>query len=183
ARMSTDEKKPLGRILLQQKLVSQRDLDEALSDQVHQSPDHPTPLASRLTDRGLISEVDALRALSQQHGVPGIDLTQIAILSEHLDLIPREIAETHLILPALVREDRIFLAMATPSDKRVIDELEFVTGKKVYPYVALTTALTRAIAAAYDAKSQGDTYYFGPRVPKETLTQLGLTPQTQEQAR
>jgi len=28
--MPTDEKKPLGRILLQQKLVSQRDLDQAL---------------------------------------------------------------------------------------------------------------------------------------------------------
>ncbi len=179
--MATDEKKPLGRILIQQKLVSQRDLDEALTDQVHQSPDHPTPLASRLTDRGLLSEVDALRALSQQHGVPGIDLTQIAILTEHLDLIPREIAEAHLILPALVREDRIFLAMGTPSDKRVIDELEFVTGKKVYPYVALTTTLERTIKAAYDTKAAGHTYYVGPNVPPETLKQIGYT-QTAEAA-
>src|SRR5271156_6277493 len=153
--MPTDDKKQLGRILLQQKLVSQRDLDDALDEQVHQSPDHPTPLASRLADRGVLTEVDALRALSQQHGVPGIDLTQIAILTEHLELIPREIAEAHLILPALVREDRIFLAMGTPSDKRVIDELEFVTGKKVYPYVALTTTLERTIKAAYDAKAGG----------------------------
>jgi DNA-binding response OmpR family regulator len=174
--MPTDEKKQLGRILLQQKLVSQRDLDQALNEQVHQSPDHPTPLASRLTDRGLLSEVDALRALSQQHGVPGIDLTQIAILIDHLDLIPREIAEAHLILPALVREDRIFLAMATPSDKRVIDELEFVTGKKVYPYVALSTTLERTIKAAYEAKASGERYYVGPNVPAETLKQIGVAP-------
>ena len=173
--MPTDEKKPLGRILLQQKLVSQRDLDQALDEQVHQSPDHATPLASRLADRGVLTEVDALRALSQQHGVPGIDLTQVAILTEHLDLIPREIAEAHLILPALVREDRIFLAMATPSDKRVIDELEFVTGKKVYPYVALSTTLERTIKAAYEAKASGEAYYIGPNVPAETLKQLGLT--------
>ena len=173
--MPNDEKKPLGRILLQQKLVSQRELDDALKEQVHQSLEHPTPLASRLTDRGVISEVDALRALSQQHGVPGIDLTQIAILSEHLDLIPREIAEAHLILPALVKEDRIFLAMATPNDKRVIDELEFVTGKKVYPYVALSTTLEKTIRAAYEAKAAGETYYVGPNVPAETLKQLGLS--------
>src|SRR5271155_2767630 len=115
--MPTDEKKPLGRILLQQKLVSQRDLDDALIEQAHQSADHPTPLASRLADRGVVTEVDALRALSQQHGVPGIDLTQVAIQTEHLELIPREIAEAHLILPALVRDDRIFLAMATPADR------------------------------------------------------------------
>ncbi len=173
--MSTDEKKPLGRILLQQKLVSQNDLDQALKDQVHQPADHPTPLASRLADRGVLSEVDALRALSQQHGVPGIDLTQIAILTQHLDLVPRDIAEAHLILPALVREDRIFLAMATPSDKRVIDELEFVTGKKVYPYVALSTTLERTIKSAYDAKAAGETYFVGPNVPAETLKQIGLT--------
>jgi DNA-binding response OmpR family regulator len=173
--MPNDEKKPLGRILLQQKLVSQRELDEALDEQVHQSPDHPTPLASRLADRGVLSEVDALRALSQQHGVPGIDLTQVAILTEHLDLIPREIAEAHLILPALVREDRIFLAMATPSDRRVIDELEFVTGKKVYPYVALSTTLERTIKAAYEAKAGAQLYYLGANVPAETLKQLGLS--------
>ena len=174
--MSTDDKKQLGRILLQQKLVSQRDLDQALNEQVHQSPEHPTPLASRLADRGVLTEVDALRALSQQHGVPGIDLTQVAILVEHLDLIPREIAEAHLILPALVRDDRIFLAMATPSDRRVIDELEFVTGKKVYPYVALSSTLERTIKAAYEAKVAGEAYYVGPNVPAETLKQLGLAP-------
>jgi DNA-binding response OmpR family regulator len=173
--MPTDEKKPLGRILLQQKLVSQRDLDEALQEQVHQSPEHPTPLASRLADRGVLAEVDALRALSQQHGVPGIDLTQVAILTEHLDLIPREIAEAHLILPALVKEDRIFLAMATPSDKRVIDELEFVTGKKVHPYVALSTTLEKTIKAAYEAKASAQTYYIGPNVPAETLKNLGVS--------
>ena len=134
----------------------------------------PNDEKKQLANRGVVSEVDALRALSQQHGVPGIDLTQIAVQCAHLDLIPREISETHLILPALVKEDRIFLAMATPSDKRVIDELEFVTGKKVYPYVALPTTLEKTIRAAYEAKNAGETYYVGPNVPPETLKQLGI---------
>jgi len=82
---------------------------------------------------GTVNEIDALRALSEQHGVPGIDLTQVAIVLEHLDVVPREVADTHRILPVLMRGDRIFMAMADPHDKRVIDELEFVTGKKVYP--------------------------------------------------
>ena len=180
--MPIDDKKPLGRILIKQKLVSEQQINTALRDQ-HKDHGEKRPLASQLTDSGVLQEVDALRALSEQHGVPGIDLGQIALLLEHLAVVPREMCESHQILPVLLRGDRIFLAMANPKDKRVIDELEFVTGKKVYPYIALTTALTRAILAAYDAKAQGDTYYFGPRVPKETLTQLGITPQTQEQAR
>jgi len=41
----SDDKKPLGKILLQQKLISQRDLDTALREQTHQPVDKPTPLA------------------------------------------------------------------------------------------------------------------------------------------
>ncbi len=165
-----EEKKPqpLGRILLRQKLISQGDLDSALSDQAG------TPLASRLIERGLVTEVDALRALSEQHGVPGIELSQVAIFLEHL-VVPREVAEAHKILPVLVKGDRVFLAMADPSNKRVIDELEFVTGKKVYPYVALTGNLLKAIHAAYDARGQNEIYYLGPKVTQETLQRLGLS--------
>lgn len=167
-----DEKRPLGKILLQRKLVSQQQLEEALRAQ-KRSPT-PVPLASVLVDEGQVDEIEALRALSEQNGVPGIDLTQVAIVLEHLDVVPREVAETHKVLPVLMRGDRIFLAMEDPHDKRVIDELEFVTGKKVYAYIAVSTTLARTTAAAYEAKARGEKHYLGPRVPTETLKQLGL---------
>jgi DNA-binding response OmpR family regulator len=169
-----DEKRPLGKILLQRKLVSQQDLEVALRAQKRAIS--PAPIASQLVDQGAVGEVDALRALSEQYGVPGIDLTQIAIALEHLDLVPREVAETHRILAVLVRADRVFLAMADPHDKKVIDELEFVTGKKVFPYIAMHGTLIKAIGDAYAAKERGEKHYLGPLVPAETLRQLGLGP-------
>jgi DNA-binding response OmpR family regulator len=75
-----------------------------------------------------------------------------------------------------VRGDRIFLAVGDPRDKKVIDELEFVTGKKVFPYVAVHGTLLRTIAQAYDAKERGEKHFLGPRVPPETLRQLGIAP-------
>jgi DNA-binding response OmpR family regulator len=170
----SDEKRPLGKILLQRKLVSQAELEEALRAQKRSVT--PVPLASKLVDDGTVAEIDALRALSEQYGVPGIDLMQIAIVLDHLDVVPRELAEVHLVLPVLMKGDRIFLAMADPHEKRVVDELEFVTGKKAYPYVAVHSTLARTIAAAYDAKARGERHYLGPRVPAETLRQLGLAP-------
>ena len=170
--MSSDEKRPLGKILLQRKLVSQQELDAALSAQRRSAS--PTPLASVLVNEGTLDEIEALRALSEQYGVPGIDLTQVAVVLEHLDVVPRNVAETQRILPVLVRGDRIFLAMADPRDKRVIDELEFVTGKKVYPYIAVHSTLARTIAAAYEAKTRGERHYLGPHVPEETLRHLGI---------
>jgi DNA-binding response OmpR family regulator len=173
-----EEKKQIGRILLKRKLISQEELDRQLESQ--KKAHDGVPLASRLADSGVVAETEVLRALSEQLGVPGIDLTQIAIPIAHLDFVPREVAESSRVLPVLVRDDRLFLAMANPTDKRVIDELEFVTGRKVYPYVAITTTLERAIAKAYDAKDAGSTYYAGPNAPPHVLRQLGVDPDKRE---
>jgi DNA-binding response OmpR family regulator len=172
--MSSDEKRPLGKILLQRKLVSQQELDAAL--RVQKRSVAPAPLLSQLVESGTVSEIDALRALSEQHGMPGIDLTQVVIVLDHLDVVPRELAETNRILPVLVRGDRIFLAVADPHEKRVVDELEFVTGKKVFPYIAVHVTLTKTIGAAYEAKARGEAHYIAPHVPPETLRQLGIAP-------
>jgi CheY-like chemotaxis protein len=175
--MSGDEKRPLGKILLQRKLVSQEQLDQALREQKAQKEaGEPAPIASQLVDSGTLNEVEALRALSEQYGVPGIDLAQIAVVLETLDVVPREVAVSHRILPLLVRGERLFLAMGDPQEKRVVDEIEFVTGKKVYPYVAMQTTLVKVITEAYDARERGEKHYLGPRVPAETLRQLGLDP-------
>ncbi len=167
-----DEKKPIGKILLKRRLISQEELDTQLENQ--RNAQDGVPLASRIADAGVVPETDVLRALSEQFGVPGIDLNQIAIPIEHLDLVPREVAESSRILPVLVRDDRLFLAMANPRDKRVIDELEFVTGRRIYPYVAITTTLERAILFAYDAKDRGEKYYAGSKAPPAALERLGV---------
>src|SRR6478735_1893157 len=161
------EKKQIGKILLRQRALTPEQLDRALAEQKGER------LASRLAADGTISDVTALKALSEQHGIPGIDLTQICLKLDDLELLPHEIAEKHLILPVLVRDDRLFIAMANPREKKVIDELEFVTGKKVYPYVALDAALSLVIDEAYARKARGEDFYVGPHCPEETLRKLG----------
>jgi DNA-binding response OmpR family regulator len=165
------EKKPLGRILLEQRAVSAEQLERALADKSTTGR-----LASRLIDQGVLRDVEALKALSEQFGVPGIDLGQICLRLEELDLLPREIAEQHQILPVLVRDDQLFVAVANPRETKVLEELEFVTGKKVYPYVALDGVLRRVIQAAYGRKARGELYYVAPRCPAEVLGRLGLNP-------
>ncbi len=162
-------KKQIGRILLQQRALTPDELEKALAERGGSGR-----LASRLAEQGTIGDVAALKALSEQHGIPGIDLSQLCLRLEDLDLLPREIAEKHLILPVLVRNDRLFIAMANPGEKKVVDELEFVTGKKVYPYVALEGSLSRVIEEAYGRKSRGEEYYVGPRCPPEVLARIGV---------
>ncbi len=167
----SSDKKQLGKIMLKQRLVTPNELDELLQEQ-KSHPGHR--LASVAVESGKVKEVDLLKALSEQHGLPGIDLDQVVIPLDNLKLIPAEIAKRHSILPILVKEDRIFLAMADPSDRRVIDEIEFVTGRRVFPYVSLHDHLRTVIEAAYERREKGDEYLVGPDVPPDYLSSIGL---------
>jgi DNA-binding response OmpR family regulator len=170
--MSEDAKKPLGRILVRQNAITQPELDLALEKATPGGP----PLASRMIESGTLSEIAALKALSEQSGVPGIDLNQVCIRLRDLDIVPREVAVRHKLLPVLVREDRVFVAMASPTEKRVIDEIEFVTGKRVFPYVALAGPLMRVIGTAYERRDRGEAFYVGPQCPPEIQRKAGLLP-------
>jgi DNA-binding response OmpR family regulator len=170
--MSEDAKKPLGRILLRQRAVTQPDLDEALA----QGEAGGLPLATRMIESGTLSEIAALKALSEQSGVPGIDLNQICVRLTDLSILPKEVAVRHRLLPVLVRDDRVFVAMAAPTEKKVIDEIEFVTGKHVFPYIALAGPLMRVIGAAYEMRDRGEAFYVGPQCPPEIQRRAGLAP-------
>lgn len=170
--MSQDQKKALGRILLEQQAVRPQDLERVASVREPGGP----PLATRLIEAGVVSELEALKALSAQRGVPGLDLHQICIKLVDLASIPRDIALVHKLLPVLERQDRIFIAMANPEDKKVIEEIEFVTGKRVFAYIALEGTLLRTIRDAYDARDRGESHYVGPTTPAEVLKRAGLDP-------
>jgi DNA-binding response OmpR family regulator len=162
------DRKQIGKILLRQRALTPDQLERALTE------NKGGRLASRLAAEGTITDLSALKALSEQHGIPGIDLGQVCLKLETLDILPREIAEKHLILPVLMREDRLFVATANPRENKVLDELEFVTGKKVYPYVALESSLAAMIEAAYGKKARGEAYYVGAQCPQEMLDKLGI---------
>jgi hypothetical protein len=169
--MSGDGKQQLGKILLQRKMVSPRDLKSALSEQKRCLT--PVPLASKLVDTGKVPEDAALLALSQQNGVPAVDVAMVVIALAHLDYVPRAAAEVLRILPLSIDADSVVLAMANPADKKAIDEIEFATGKAVRPRVALHSPLVAAIAAAYDAKARGERHYRGPKAPADDPPKAG----------
>ncbi|MBC7173436.1 MAG: hypothetical protein H5U40_13435, partial [Polyangiaceae bacterium] len=94
------DKKQLGKILLKQRLVTPDELEELL---LHQKAQPGQRLASAAHQSGKVGGLELLKALSEQHGVPGIDLSQVVVPLENLRLIPDDVARKHLILPVLVK--------------------------------------------------------------------------------
>jgi CheY-like chemotaxis protein len=155
--MSQGDKKSIGRIALQQRALTATEIEQRR--------------ASAALDRRS-GPVDDLKALSEKFGVPAIDLSQACIRLADLELIPLEIARRHVILPVRVKADRLFIAMANPREKKVVDELEFVTDKKVFPYVAPEDALKDAIEKAYALYSREEGFFVGPNCPPDVLERM-----------
>ena len=167
----SESKKQLGKILLQQKLVSADQLQEILDDQKREPGSR---LASTAARKGRVTMLDALRALSEQHGVPAADLSSEIVALALLKLIPLEMAHERGVFPLRVEGDQLLLAMASPHDKDAIEELEFVAGKQIKPHVALDSVVHKVIDQAYAALAQGHEYYVGAHVTEAQLAALGL---------
>jgi DNA-binding response OmpR family regulator len=167
----SESKKQLGKILLQQKLVSADELQELLDDQKR---DPGARLASTAIRAGRLSMLDALRALSEQHGVPPVDLSAQVIPLSVLRLVPVEIAHERSVMPFRLEGEQLLLAMSSPQEQDVIDELEFVAAKKIQRFVALDHVIRNVIDYAYAQLAAGSEYYVGAHVTEAELAALGL---------
>lgn len=164
-------KKQLGKIMLQQKLVTPDELTGILEEQHRRGG----KLASAATRDGKVSVPGALRALSEQTGVPAIDLRCQIVALANLQLIPIEIAREHVVLPIKVQGEQLLLAMADPLNKSSIEEIGFVTAKTVFPYIALDEVLRTAIESAYALAARGEKYFVGEAVTDLELEAQGIT--------
>ena len=135
------------------------------------------PAAAVVRPRDPVARHAQLVGLSERFGVPALDLDQICLKTEDLGNVPRSLAQHHLLIPVLARADRLFLAMKDPSQREVIQEVEFVAGKRVYAYAAPPEDIAEAIERAYSARERGLPHYVGPDCPPETLRKAGLLPE------
>ncbi|MBW1808816.1 MAG: response regulator [Deltaproteobacteria bacterium] len=155
------QKTPIGKILLEKKKIDQEQLGKALEHQKREGG----RLASNLLSLGLAGEADLLLALGEQLGLPAVDLSTSIIALKYLDIIPDEVAFSNNILPLMVQDDQVLLAIANPEDQQTIDEVTFVTGKKVEPYVVLEARLKNVIHEAYALRKRDPSikFYRGER--------------------
>jgi type II secretion system (T2SS) protein E len=144
-------RKELGEILLEADLINEHQLAEALSLQ----RTFGERLASVLVRQHILTEKFAVTYLGRQLGVPGVDLSKTEIDLGVLDLVPLELCERHLVFPVRMEGTRLQLAMSDPMDRTLVSEIEFKTGARLAPLIALESAIKHAVAEARRALKAG----------------------------
>ena len=139
----------LGELLTKASLISQDQLKEALRVQKETGG----KLGETLIKLGFVSEEDITECLSQQFGVPSINLAHFEIDSSVIKLIPGDVARKYNILPVNKTGATITIAMADPTNVFAMDDIKFMTGYNVEPVVASELGIKAAIDNYYGTTS------------------------------
>ncbi|HEY2830724.1 MAG TPA: type II secretion system protein GspE, partial [Thermoanaerobaculia bacterium] len=114
----------LGELLTKASLITQDQLKEALRVQKETGG----KLGETLIKLGFVAEEDITECLSQQFGVPSINLQHFEIDPGVIKLISSEVARKYNILPVNKTGATITIAMADPTNVFAMDDIKFMTG-------------------------------------------------------
>jgi type IV pilus assembly protein PilB len=135
----------LGDLLLKANIVTQEQIDGALKNQREEGG----KLGEVLVRLGYTTEEDITETLSQQFGVPSINLAHFEIDSSIIKLVPGDVARKYMILPVNKTGATLTIAMGDPTNVFAMDDIKFMTGYNVEPVVASEVALRTAIDKHY----------------------------------
>ncbi|MBX7138784.1 MAG: type IV-A pilus assembly ATPase PilB [Oligoflexia bacterium] len=94
-------------------------------------------LGTHLVNLGFIAQDDLLQTISQQYGVPIIQLLDYSIDDSILQLVPQNLATKHSLLPIVKKDQTLTVAMVDPSNIVALNDIKFITGLDIQ--VAVTT--------------------------------------------
>lgn len=136
----------LGEMLIREGLITEDQLRSALEFQNKQGGGR---LGSVLVRMKFVQEEDITELLSNQFGVPSINLSNFEIEESVLKLIPAEVARKYHLLPISRTGASLTIAMADPSNVFAQDDIKFMTGYHVEPVVASEIAIDKSIERYY----------------------------------
>jgi len=135
--------------LVEDGLLTMTQVEELLEQQKKEG----TRLLKLVLDKAYVGEQDLAVSMGRVLNVPPINLARLSVSVEVADLIPREMAQNHKIIPISRLENKLFVAMADPLNVLAIDDVKRVTRLDVSPLIASEKAIVDKLNTLDSAKS------------------------------
>jgi type IV pilus assembly protein PilB len=139
------DKTLLGQLLLKARVISEKQLDEALKLQKAEGQ----KLGSALVKLEAVSEENIITFLSRQYHVPPINLTDFKFDPSLIRYISYDVAKRYHVIPLMLAGGNLRIAVADPSNHMAIEDIKFMSGMNVSVYVAVESMIMNAIERYY----------------------------------
>ena len=148
--MTAEKKHLIGEILKEKGLITEEQLEKALSAQRTDGK----LLGKILVEKGYVSEEDILSVLSVQLGMKEIDLTKIKVSKDLLDKVPASIAKAYKIVPIRMEGSTLVIAMGDPMNIQILDDLRFMLDCEVKGLRSNESEVNEAIDKFYGEQEE-----------------------------
>lgn len=136
----------LGDLLLQDGVITQRQLLSALEEQHNSS----LRLGEILVKKGWLTEKQLAEALGRQLKLPLVSLARFRPMPEAVRMVPRSTANRLRLIPlSITDKDHLFVAIADPLNVLAVDELRIMTGMEVDLGIANASEIERELERVY----------------------------------
>ncbi|HEU6448964.1 MAG TPA: ATPase, T2SS/T4P/T4SS family [Verrucomicrobiae bacterium] len=135
--------------LVEDGLLSANQVEELLEQQKKEG----ARLVKLIVDKAFVSDQDLAVSMGRVLNITPINLSRISIPMEIADLLPREMAHNHRIVPVSRLENKLFIAMADPLNVLALDDVKRITKLEIAPLIAPEKAIVDKLNAIDSAKS------------------------------
>ncbi|MBF8276668.1 MAG: type secretion system protein [Candidatus Brocadiaceae bacterium] len=140
-----ETRKKIGEVLVETKIISQQQLDQAIAFQKGKNK----RIGKILVELGVATEKQIAEALADALSIPLVNCREYTLDGKQTSLVPRAMIETRIIMPLEVKGNTLLVAMVDPLDWETIDSLALITGMRIIPAVTYETNLLEAIEKQY----------------------------------
>src|ERR1044071_8967294 len=137
-------------ILIEDGLLLPAQLDEAIGLQKQNGG----RLLKILTDKQFVSDQDMAFSMGRCLNTPPIHLSKVRVPEGILNLIPRDMAKAHKLVPIARLDSMLFVAMADPTNVLAVDDLKRRTQLEIVPMIATERAVGEALSGVHSTGTQ-----------------------------
>ena len=137
--------KQLGELLIERKVINQKQLEKAPKLQ----EDQGGLIGEILVSLEFVKEEDIAHALTAQYGFPYLPLANYEIDTEVIKIIPENVARQYCIIPVDKISNNLTLAMSNPLNVQAVEDIELLTSCVVQIFVSTATDIRKAVDKYY----------------------------------
>src|SRR3954463_13105110 len=109
--------------LVEDGLLSVKQVEELMAQQKKEG----TRLLKLILEKAYVSDQDMAVSMGRVLNTPPVNLARINVPLEIGDLLPREVAHNHKVVPVARLENKLFIAMADPLNVLALDDVRRIT--------------------------------------------------------
>jgi len=145
---------PLGTLLKKEGKITDEQLNIALEEQKKTGE----RLGHTLIKLGFISEEDLVKALEKQFNLPCITINPKMINPQFIKIIPEDICRKYRLIPFMLVNNRLVIAVTDPYNLDFINEIKFTTDYDVELALCSEKSIMDAINFFFGEKEFGLSY-------------------------